>query len=274
MFGLRTCAAALAAFLISIVWVTASSAATLTADSLRYDPAESVLFAEGSVRLTTANGVINSSAATGTSDGMSFEFSGGVTAAMETQVGVVNITCDRLEIDRHSGSEVLTAHKDVYATRGNDRLKADKARWTKDLSACKAEGKVDAVFGVHVLKAASAEFSGNEFSAKNVARYEDRSRKMVMSAGSVAGVLKRGALHELTALGGVEVEAPNKSGELLHVTGDKGLFSVARGTIVVTGNAYAYQVGRELRAGSLVYWLDDGRVEAIERPSLILESLE
>jgi lipopolysaccharide export system protein LptA len=56
-----------------------------------------------------------------------------------------------------------------------------------------------------------------------------------------------------------------------RIQGDRAVYSLARGSLVVTGNVSAVQDGRSLRSESLIYFPKQNRVEATGSPQLIFK---
>ncbi len=98
----------------------------------------------------------------------------------------------------------------------------------------------------------------------NAKNLEDRSRGITFGAGAVEGSLRGGELHDMTAKKGVWIKGRPKTNEApVSLRGDSALYSVARGSVVVSGHVVAVQGGRTLRSDSIVYFPEQNRVEAL-----------
>jgi lipopolysaccharide export system protein LptA len=127
-------------------------------------------------------------------------------------------------------------------------------------------------FGSYLVDSDEASRNGSRFHARNIRRYEDRVRRMIITAGEADGLVEGGDIVELTAEGGVVMNIAEVRGASTRINGDRGVFSRDRGTLVISGGASAFQEGRSLRAANIVYHMDNGRVEAIGgRPSIAFE---
>ena len=93
-----------------------------------------------------------------------------------------------------------------------------------------------------------------------------------MSASRVEGILKGDEVAEMTAEGDVVITMPDKDGVMTRAAGNKGIYSLARGTVVLSGGATITQTGRVLNSDSIVYFLDTGHMDAHGSPSLIFET--
>jgi lipopolysaccharide assembly outer membrane protein LptD (OstA) len=252
--------------------VAATGDTNLTADAMRYDPSSGEINATGNVRLSRPDGEIFGDAGSGNVSGRGFEMSGSVRGTF-TEEGV-DIECAFIRLSSEGESpamRTITASGDVVLTRGEDIITAQYLSWELDRDGYTARGDVEGSFESHIIDADEAYLKGDDFSAKGVRRYEDLQRGLTFTARSVNGKLSNGRMAELVADGDVVMNSPDASGTMTSITGSRGIYSVDRGTVVVSGGANATQSGRHLRAGSIVYHLDSGRIEALDRPSLVIE---
>ena len=126
-----------------------------------------------------------------------------------------------------------------------------------------AEGEVKGVLGKLYLDVEKFYMKGSDFSALNVRRLEDHELDAAFGAQSVKGVIEGGVLTTFTAEGNVWLNGhPNAIGDAVDIKGDKAVYSVERGSVVISGNVRAVQKGRVLTAGSLVYFPDNNRIDA------------
>jgi len=126
-----------------------------------------------------------------------------------------------------------------------------------------AEGMVNGLLGNLHLDVDKFYMKGTEFSAVNVHRIEDREQQIALSAHRVDGTIAGGILTTFTAQGRVWLDGqPRAGGGAVDIRGDKAVYSVERGSVVVSGNVHATQQGRVLTAGSIVYFPDANRIDA------------
>ena len=120
-----------------------------------------------------------------------------------------------------------------------------------------------------ILKADEARRSGNKFWATGVRRYEDLVEKFAISARTVEGTLAKDpqtgqdALSDMIADRNVVLDYVDREGLKTRVTGDKAVYSKARGTIVVSGNTKAVRSdGKTVTADTMVVHEDTRVIEA------------
>lgn len=266
----------LAVFLLVFCAAAAFAAeAHLMADSMRYDPATRKIEAKGNVHFSRADGELFGDRGYGDTDGTDFVLEGSVVGSFPAEK--TTISCDIMELKAEPGGKKarrVIASGNVVLTRGADKLSSQTLTWEIGSENYRADGKVVGRFESHSIDAERISRNGNGFSAKTVRRYEDRARKLTVSAAELRGTLKKNKVSELEMSGGIVLNMPDKEGKMIRITGDKGLFSEDRGTVVVTGNAAAIQEGRNVHAESLVMHLDTRRMEAIGKSSLAFDMNE
>lgn len=165
----------------------------------------------------------------------------------------------------------------VRLTRGaEDYLNADYVRWEPGTENYEARGKVDGLLEKKVLKADEARRRGNKFWASGVRRYEDLVEKFTISARTVEGTLApdpqtgQEALGDMIADRNVVLDYVDKEGLKTRVTGDKAVYSKARGTIVVSGRTKAVRSdGKTVTADTMVVHEDTRVIEAKGNSHLI-----
>jgi lipopolysaccharide export system protein LptA len=264
----------LSALIIAATALIAGAAgnAVLEADSMNYDPKSKSIVASGSVHFTSQEGELFGDRGVGYTDGRTFEMQGNVRGRFAEQS--IDITCDNIELvsERSPDRRIMTANGRVRLSRGEDRFSADSVMWELGRENYRASGSVLMEFGSSFVDSDEASRAGESFEARNVRRYEDRSRRVTISARRATGLIANEEIVELTAEGGIVMNVAGIGGGNTRITGDKGVFSLDRGTIVVSGGAHATQEGRRLQAASIVYHLDGGRVEALgDRPTISFE---
>jgi hypothetical protein len=128
-----------------------------------------------------------------------------------------------------------------------------------------AEGGVRGSVGKIFVDADKLYMKGPNIAARGVRRLEDRAMDVVFGAERLEGVVSGDELTVLTAREKVWLRGrPNAAGgEAVDIRGDAAVYSVERGSVVVSGNVRATQAGRALTSQSLVYFPADNRIEAI-----------
>ena len=250
--------------------------ASLTADRLDYNPQTNRIDARGNVHMTRPDGELFGDSGTGTTDGRRFQLDGNVKGHFSNEG--LDIICAHIVLvteGTNPARRTITASGDVELTRreqGEDKITAQVVSWELDRDVYRAMGDVIGNYTRYYVDADEVSRDGERFAARGIRRYNDRERNVTMSASRASGTLgPDGAIRELVAEGNVVLNTPDEKGTISRITGDKGVFSVARGTLVISGNAMANQSGRNLHAESIVYHLDSERIEAIGRPSLVID---
>jgi lipopolysaccharide export system protein LptA len=259
-----------------VLWDTpsfAADSASLTADSMRYDPKTRKITASGGVHLVSKEGELFADRGTGFIDDNRFELEGNVRGHFKEQFAArpVDMTCASLSLATSSDkiARVVTASGGVKLKRGAETISAKKITLTLGTDNYKAEGGMTADMEDFFVDADTAERADMNFYALNVRRYEDRKRRMTVSASRVDGEMERNDITELIASGGVTADVTGADGARTRITGKRVIYSLTRGTIVLSGGASAAQGDRLLRAENIVYNVESGRAEALgERPSL------
>ena len=112
------------------------------------------------------------------------------------------------------------------------------------------------------------------FLVANVRNLEDKSRELKFGAGSIEGVLKEGILEEMTADKNVWIKGRDKGrNQAVSLRGDKAVYAVERGSVVVSGHVLAIQGGRTLKSDAVVYFPDESRVEALGGLTKVIEGV-
>ena len=105
---------------------------------------------------------------------------------------------------------------------------------------------------------------GAEISALDVRLLRDRETDVTFAAESINGTILNGVLNTLVADNRVRLRGrPNVAGEMVDIRADRAVYSIERGSVVLSGNVRAVQQGRTLTAQSLVYFPASNRIDAI-----------
>lgn len=245
--------------------------ANLTAESMHYDPETGDIRARGNVHLSRADGELFGDRGIGSTNGMNFEMQGNVRGSFKREN--LDIVCEAisLQTDRNPTRRKIVANGNVVLTQNKDKISSQTLVWEMDRVSYKATGAVIGTFAQYFIDADEIGRNEGKFWAARVRKYHDRSRNLTLSAAKANGVIRNDEVVELLVEGNVVMDSPDDKGKMSRITGDKGLFSVERGTIVISGNAAVLQEGRKLHATNIVYDLETGRVDAIGSSSLTID---
>ncbi|MDR3164720.1 MAG: hypothetical protein LBU13_04000 [Synergistaceae bacterium] len=259
-----------AALVFVIAGAMSAKEATMVANSMRYDPAESVITASGSVHVTHPDGEIFGSKASGTVDGRNFEIHGDVRGRFKGKDGIpVSLRCADAYLNTgNDGLHTLTAKGSAALVKRAEKLSADSITWRSSGNQYSALGNVLGDFETYSVNADAVSRDGRIFSARAVRKFYEKARKITMSANSVNGVIINEQISELVANGNVVMTALDKNGNMTEGTGSKSVYSLDKGTVVVTGKATVTQTGRKLNSERIVYHLDTGYIDATGSPAL------
>ncbi|MDR3322206.1 MAG: hypothetical protein LBS93_07125, partial [Synergistaceae bacterium] len=235
-------------FFLSAIFLTVVSSAfgaqgdiaTLSADSMNYDPRTRSVVAEGNVHYASPDGELSGDMGIGYTDGRTFELRGSVRGHFAAQS--MDIVCDYMEMESQGSSPPrrrITATGDVRLDRPDGAVSAQKLSWELDRDNYRAEGGVVIDFSSYYIDSDDAARNGDQIWAHNIRRYEDRARALTMSASKASGLVRGGGIVELVADGALVLGIRDSKGSQTRITGDKGIFSQDRGTIVVSGGATA-----------------------------------
>jgi len=273
-------AAALAA-LAGALWLpaalNAASESTLTAETIHYNTNNKNISATGGVVIKRNGATLSGDNAEGDTDKEEYTLLGNVKGSFPQNKVEIKYA-DKLKLTKSSVAKSdgnAEAFGKVRITRNaGDYLNADYVQWELGTDDYLARGQVDALMEDKVLKADEAGRSGDKFWGRNVIRYEDRKQKTAMSARTVDGTMRDNIVQEAVAKDNVVMEYLDKNGLKTVVTGNTAVYSKARGTVVVSGNAKAVRSdGKTVAADSLVMHEDTKNIDAIgnSRITVIME---
>lgn len=221
--------------------------ATLSANRMRFDAQTGDFLAEGDVRITAGELHVIAPLGTGNIERQEVNFERGITASGKWRGDKVDIKAGRL----------LLSFADIPGARFQNGVKGGIGTMYLDADRL-------TLTGLGGISTPSGNDRQTKFWLVNARSIEDRSRGITFGAGSVEGSLRRGELHEMTAKKGVWIKGRPKAKEApVSLRGDSALYSVERGSVVVSGHVVAVQGGRTLKSDSIVYFPDQNRVEAI-----------
>jgi lipopolysaccharide transport protein LptA len=263
-----------AALVLAVAGAISAEQAMMVADSMRYDPAASVITASGNVHITHPDGEVFGDNGFGSVDGRHFEIHGGVRGHFKGSDGVpVNLECADAYLETEDdGTHTLTAKVSATLTKRAEKLSADSIIWNSSGDRYSALGSVLGDFEAYAIDADAVSRDARIFGARAVRKFHEKARKITMSANRAEGVIINEQISELVATGRVVITAPDKSGNMTRATGSKGVYSLDEGTVVVTGKATITQKGRKLDSERIVYYVDTGRIDATGGPALTFET--
>ncbi len=221
--------------------------ATLSANRMRFDAQTGDFLAEGDVRITAGDLNVNAPLGTGNIDRREVNFERGITAKGKWMGDKVDIKAGRL----------LLSFADIPSCRFQNGVKGGIGTMYLDADRL-------TLTGIGGFTTPSGNDRQTKFWLVNAKNLEDRSQGITFGAGSVEGSLRGGELHDMTAKKGVWIKGRPKTNEApVSLRGDSALYSVARGSVVVSGHVVAVQGGRTLKSDSIVYFPEQNRVEAL-----------
>lgn len=217
---------------------------SLTSDQLEYNPDQEKVFARGNVHFIREDFNVYASNCEGTVDGSQILFWDDLRGEGVLEGEKVSFKADFLEVSFKDSP--------YYALRG----------------------KVDAVVGSRLVKAEILELSGDVFNASAVERFTDKVSRISLSGQELHGRMEGADIEELDVRGEVRITLEEEDGNQTIVMGDRALYSRARGSLVVSGNARAIQRERKITAESLVIFPESSRIEAKGKPQIIFRLKE
>jgi lipopolysaccharide export system protein LptA len=210
------------------------SEAQLSADRMRFDSQSGDFLAVGNVVIQADGLTVYASRGTGNVETKEVHFTEGIAASGDWRGDEVNLAAGSISL-YFAQTPTYIAEDGVKGSVGNIFVDADKLY-----------------------------MKGSDISAKGVRRLEDRALDVAFGAESLQGVILDGDLTALNAQGKVWLRGrPNAGGEMVDIRGNTAVYSVERGSVVLSGNVRATQKGRTLTSQSIVYFPANNRIEAI-----------
>lgn len=246
-------------------------ATTLSANDIKYNVNTGDARAVGNVVIKREGATLSGDEAEGNTNKEVMTLRGNVRGEFPEQNATLKAESATWTGDKTKRTDgVVEASGSVRLTRGaEDYLNADRVRWEPGTENYEAHGNVDGLLEKKILKADEARRRGNKFWATGVRRYEDLTEKFTISARTVEGTLApdpktgQNALSEMTANRSVVLDYVDKEGLKTRVTGEKAVYSKARGTIVLSGGTKAVRSdGKTVRADTMVVHEDTRVIEA------------
>ena len=259
-----------AAFLLFLPFHATLSAepveGTMSADTINYNVNTKKISAVGNVIIKREGAILWGDKGEGSMETSEFTLQGNVKGTFPGEK--TDLTADKVKWTGSKSPEndgIAEAVGTVHLTRGtNEKIDADYVLWELGTKNYTAKGNVDAKTENNILIADEAGQSKDKFWGKKVKRYEDIRQKLVVSADTVNGTKANEEISELIAVGNVVMDFVDKEGLKSRVTGEKGVYSKAKATFVISGNAKAVRSdGKTVSADSLIMHEDSNDIEAI-----------
>ncbi len=221
--------------------------ATLSANRMRFDAQTGDFLADGNVVITAGDLKVNAPVGSGNIDRREVNFEQGITASGKWYGDKINLYSGRLLL---SFNDIPTCKFQNVVKGSIGTMKLDAERLTITGAGGVSEPtKTDRQTKFWIVK------------ARNL---EDSLRGLSFGADNVEGIIRAGDLYELTAKKNVWLKGkPKAKGDAVSLKGDNALYSLERGSVVVSGHVTAVQGGRTLKSDSIVYFPEQNRVEAL-----------
>ncbi len=245
----------------------AAAVSSMSADNLNYNINTKKISAAGNVVINRQDLTLRGDNGEGSTENQEFTIKGNVRGSFPAQkvelVKANRVKWLRSENKKSDGS--VEAVGNVSITRGDkEKLNAEYLRWEFGTTNYIARDNVDAVLKDHILKAGEVGRSGDRFWGTDVKRYENRQKKIGLAADAVEGKIIDGKVQEFIATNNVAVDYTDKDGLKTIVTGNKAIYSKARGTVVISGGAKASRGdGKTVTSDTIVLHEESRIIEAI-----------
>ena len=221
--------------------------ATLSANRMRFDAETGDFLADGNVTITAGELTVTAPEGSGNVDRREVNFNEGITASGKWYGD---------KLDLHAG-KLLLSFQDIPTCKFQDNIRGS-------LGTMRLDAERLTITGIGGIDEPSGNDRQTKFWIVMARNLEDTSRGLSFGADSVEGVLVSGDLYELTAKKGVWLKGkPKSQGDAVSLRGDNALYSLERGSVVVSGHVTAIQGGRTLKSDSVVYFPEQNRVEAL-----------
>ncbi|MBQ7577632.1 MAG: hypothetical protein IJT21_05100 [Synergistaceae bacterium] len=221
--------------------------ATLSANRMRFDAYTGDFLADGNVTINAGDFNVKAPTATGNTGRKEVNFDKGITAAGRWNAAKIDLNAGKLLL---TFAEIPTCKflNGVKGGYGSMHIDADRLTLT----------------GLGGISDPTATDRQTKFWLTKVRNLEDRSKGFSFGAETVEGIIRNGDLFEMTAKKGVWIRGkPKARGDAVNLKGDSAVYSLTRGSVVVSGHVVAVQGGRTLKSDSIVYFPDQNRVEAL-----------
>jgi lipopolysaccharide export system protein LptA len=238
---------------------------TMSADTIKYNVNTKKISAVGNVIIKREGATLWGDRGEGSMETSEFTLEGNVKGTFPAEK--TDLTADKVKWKGTKSTDndgIAEAVGNVRLTRGaNEKIDADYILWELGTQNYTAKGNVNAKTENNILIAEEAGRHKDRFWGKKVTRYEDIRQKITVSADSVEGTTVKEEINELNATGNVVIDFVDKEGLKSRVTGDNGVYSKAKATFVVSGNAKAVRSdGKTVSADTIIVHEDTNDIEA------------
>ena len=220
-------------FLLCLPAQAAINEMSFTSDTMQYDLAAGRFYAEGNVTIKGRDIVIIATKANGNVGSRTFNLSGNIT---------------------------------INGTWNGDNVKLSAMSATAEFSEqpiYTLESGINGSLGKITIDCDYLQMIGDRISAKNVRKLQDQKAGITFSAANIKGIINNGELTQAEADNNIVIKGkPDKRGGVVELKGNKAIYSIDRGTVVMSGGVSATQNRRTLNAESLVYIPSTNRIEA------------
>lgn len=214
----------------------------LTADNMHFDTKTGLLQGNGNVTLKRESLVIVSDKCEGDYKGNSARMWDNVKASGEWNQQSLEFSCKELKAQFNSPESVAMV------------------------------GTVSGRFGDRFLECYEVEMIGDRFIATKVKKFQDKSEGLSLSCNRIKGLVLKENLHEFEAEGKVSIEIVNQRDKsVTKISGGKAVYSKDRGSIIMSGGAFAVQKGRKVTAQNIIFYPATSKIEAKGKPSISFE---
>ena len=221
--------------------------ATLAANRMRFDSKTGDFLADGNVTITAGDLKVAAPKGSGNVERKEINFDAGISAFGKWQGDKIDFKAGKLAL---TFQDVPTCkfQNGVKGSIGTMRLDADRLT----------------LIGAGGISDPTPQDRQTKFWLVKVRNLQDTSQGVTFGADSVEGVLRGGNIQDFTAKNKVWLKGrPKTQNDAVSLRGDRAVYSVERGSIVVNGHVVAVQGGRTLRSDSVVYFPAQNRVEAL-----------
>jgi len=164
----------------------------------------------------------------------------------------------------------LSGNVTINGIWNGDNVKLSASSATAELSAnpiYTLESGISGSMGKISIDCEYLQMIGEKIAAKSVHRLHDQKAGFTFSAANINGRINNGELVQAEADGNIVIKgSPGKSSGVVELRGRKALYSIERGTIIVSGGVTAIQNKRTLTAETIVFFPATNRIEARGNP--------
>lgn len=219
----------------------AENEVSLTSDRMNYDVEAGRFVAEGNVVIKGHGLTLTAERGEGFIDKQTFNIAGNIIVS-----GVWR------------GDEVNLSAKSAAASMGAP------ATYT-------LESEISGNIGNIYIDCSYLQMVGDDVVVRNVRKLQDTKSGMTFIADNAKAKILNQQFEQVEASGNLTfIGIPGKTGEVVVVRGKMAVYSVQRGTVVVSGGVTAVQNKRTIRAESIIYFPKTNRLEAVGKPRITI----